>query len=555
MAEEPGSGTATTGAVTLPLASRPAVPNPPGRAVGWSATAAIAASILLMFAVSAAGPSAVVPALPQTWPAPPWWLPLHLSSRSAEAATVAAIILGALGVGCGLVAVRRGARPPARLLLAAGLTAIAVFTVLPPAGSSDSLSYAAYGRIAVIGRSPYLMTPAQLRASGDAIGRQTTRNWQDSPSLYGPLATGTEWVAAKLGGTSIDLIIFWLKVWLALAFGAVAVALDRLLRAEPAARARAHLLWTLNPLMLWAVMAGAHVDGLAAGLGFLGLIVARQQLKTLRALAAGLLIGLAAAVKLPFALFGIGFAWAARRSVPALVAAAAGAGLVLVVGYLITGPAALSDLRADGSRVALDSLWRVFYGFGSRPGWVIPAAALAWVLLAALLAWRLPPGSAGRPAIRPALAVSVAWLLIWPMQRAWYDAMAFCLLAAFPASRLDWLLLARSVPATLDMITAATWRPAAHRAHAALHGAGRAHPRASSWPHAVAVQIGRLLIPEARLAAVIAAVALCLTGAWGLWQPPPAERIGPVRPSRAAPPGRCPERGIDHNGLKQDGVP
>jgi hypothetical protein len=45
----------------------------------------------------------------------------------------------------------------------------------------------------------------------------------------------------------------------------VALGLDRLLRSDPARRARAHLLWSVNRLMLWALMAGGHLDVLAAG--------------------------------------------------------------------------------------------------------------------------------------------------------------------------------------------------------------------------------------------------------------------------------------------------
>ena len=186
-------------------------------------------------------------------------------------AIYAAVILGAAGVGCALLAVRRGARPAIRPILAGAAIAVAVLTVLPPAGSTDSISYATYGRIADIGHNPYVMTPAQLRASGDPIGLQTTRNWENDPSLYGPLATGAQWGAARLGGTSIGRIIFWLKLLFAVAFGAIALTLDRLLRGDPAARIRAHLLWTVNPLMLWAVLGGGHIDGLAAGLGLIGL--------------------------------------------------------------------------------------------------------------------------------------------------------------------------------------------------------------------------------------------------------------------------------------------
>ena len=142
-----------------------------------------------MIAVSVAGPSAVIPVIPRTWPEPPLWLPLHPSQVTVTAAIYTAIALGAAGVGLGLVAVRRGARPNLRLLAAAAVTAIAVLAVLPPAGSTDSLSYAAYGRITVLGHNPYVMTPEQLRATGDPIGQQTTRNWQSDPSLYGPVAT------------------------------------------------------------------------------------------------------------------------------------------------------------------------------------------------------------------------------------------------------------------------------------------------------------------------------------------------------------------------------
>ena len=52
-------------------------------------------------------------------------------------------------------------------------------------------------------------------------------------SVYGPVATAAEWGAAELGGTSLARITFWLKLEEALAFGAVILALDRLLRADP----------------------------------------------------------------------------------------------------------------------------------------------------------------------------------------------------------------------------------------------------------------------------------------------------------------------------------
>jgi hypothetical protein len=37
-------------------------------------------------------------------------------------------------------------------------------------------------------------------------------------------------------------------------FLGVAYGLDRMLRSDPARRVRAHLLWTVNPLLLWGVV-------------------------------------------------------------------------------------------------------------------------------------------------------------------------------------------------------------------------------------------------------------------------------------------------------------
>ena len=45
-----------------------------------------------------------------------------------------------------------------------------------------------------------------------------------------------------------------------------------MLRAHPARRLRAHLLWTLNPLLIWGLVAAGHLDVLAAAAGLLGLL-------------------------------------------------------------------------------------------------------------------------------------------------------------------------------------------------------------------------------------------------------------------------------------------
>ena len=484
--------------------------------LGWIAAAAITISLLFMMIVCAAGPSAVVPAIPRTWPVPPLWFPLHFSQVTVAMLIYSAIVLGAAGVACGLVAVRRGARPNLRLLVAGVIIAIIVLALLPPGGSTDSLSYAAYGRIALLGHNPYVMTPSQLRATGDPIGLQTTRNWAVDPSLYGPVAIVADWTAAKLGGITISYIVFWLKVMFALSFGVIALVLDRLFRGDPAARARAHLLWTVNPLMLWAVVGGDHIDGLGAGLGILGLLVARTatsgpgaKIPPARALAAGLLVGAAIGIKAPYFPLGLALAWSCRNSIKAAVAAGVGGVVALVPGYLLAGPAALRDLVRTGSNlVTFDSFWRLFYapfGYNGMPRGLELFAAAGCVVMAALLAWRLPAGPPHLPVIRPAMVLMLAWLLVWPLQRPWYDAIAFCLLAVFPASRLDWLLLIRAVPAAMAVATGA--------------GGGPLHHSPPVWLMHVIGYVGNDVSPWVRLGTAVAAVILCVLGAWTLRQP------------------------------------
>jgi hypothetical protein len=503
-------------ASALPASAPPASALPAGR-LGRVALACIGSSLLTMIVVSAAGRSKAVVSLPRPGLGPPWWIPLHPAAWLVTVALWAAALAGAGGVTAGLVAARRGWRPPVKMLVVAALAATAALAVLPPAGSTDTLDYAAYGRMVAIGHDPYVMTPQQLRLSGDPVGAAAPTPWETKHSLYGPLATIEQGTAAILGGTSAARITFWLKVWNALAFALVVLALDRLLRADPAGRVRAQMLWSLNPLLLWGLVAAGHVDTVAAAVGFLALalvspsLVGRGQAggkpSVPAGLAAGALVGMAADIKITFVLFGLGIALAARRSVRTVLAAGAGALAVLVPSYLWFGPPAIAVLfyRDDGA--TSDNFYQLFSRpFGlARPPDLLLVAVLVLVAVGWLLLRRLPDGAPGWPAIRPALALSLAWLLVWPFQRPWYDAMVFCLLALFPASRLDWPVLARLGAGTFYSMP------------------GMPGPLPAVFFGLLPVE-QRLLVPLIRLAALLAVMALGLTGAW-----PPRRRAGPPR--------------------------
>ena len=319
--------------------------------------------------------------------------------------------------------------------------------VIPPVDNGDPLYYAAYGRIATLGHSPYAMAPVQLMPLIDPIRAAVPFHQQDPPSRYGPVATGTEAAASELGGTSVARTLFWLKVWNALAYLAVVLALDRVVRSDAARRARAHLLWSVNPLMLFALLANGHNDVLAAAAGVTALFTL-QTVTPRRGLLAGLLLGLAAAIKAPYLLFGAGLAWAARRSPRTLATLALGTIATLTPGYLIYGHNAITATTSGlASGEQPDLLW---HEAARALGWQHAAATtntvglLASVILAAILLWRMPPGPRDMPAIRVALALTLGLLVASPKQYASYDAMLFPLLAVFPVSRLDWIAVVRT---------------------------------------------------------------------------------------------------------------
>ena len=240
----------------------------PGRAgaAGCAGLIAIGVSVVCTFAVAVSGPSVMEPALPGRPGQPPWSLGLHPSPYLAVGLTAAALAAGTVGLVLVLRAVRGGWSVPARAVLAAGLLAAAALTLVPPFGSSDHLSYAAYGRMLVTGHNPYTTTPAQLAALGDPIAR-AVQDWARSPSVYGPLATAIQALAALVGGTSVRLTVFVLGLANLAAFAGTALLLHRMTRGHPARQLRAALLWAANPLLLQVLVAGAHVDSQAVVFG------------------------------------------------------------------------------------------------------------------------------------------------------------------------------------------------------------------------------------------------------------------------------------------------
>jgi alpha-1,6-mannosyltransferase len=515
--------TNTSAAEGTPAATRAGspVPVPPGtRRLTVLAAAGLGTALVIMIACTLLRRGWMLPHLTMPPIGPPWEIPVrHVRIDVVTYLLWASAVLSAGGLAAGLVAVQRGARIRPRILLAGGLLVIAVLTVLPPAGSTDLLDYAAYGRLLALGHSPYVITPYHLRAIHDAFATSVPLKWDRNVSVYGPLATAEQYLVAVLGGTSPARVVFWLKLANAGAFAGVALVADRLLRGDPAQRLRAHLLWTVNPLLLWDLMAAGHLDVLAAAVGLLGLLVlGRQQPGATpsigRAAAAGALLGVAADIKINYVLFGIGLAWALRRSLTGLAAAAGAALAVLVPSYAAFGRPAVKALVARRNQASADNFYRMLLPHGLMPHLALLATALV-LAVAALVLWRLPQALPDRPAIQPALAVSAAWLFFWPYQLPWYDVMIICLLLLYPASRLDWLVLARLTAGTISNMPGDPYMERGHWLRMTDHWA----------VHVVA--------PIVIFAAAIGLVVLCVTGAWHLREPPgrPPGARAPLRPA------------------------
>ena len=427
------------------------------------AVAAIPASIGLMIARGAAGPAKPLPSFAAAPPWPPWFVQLHLAPWGTPLMSWIAVLLGAIGFVAALIALRRGWQPSPKRLIAGSVIAVLALMLTLPIATGDPLYYTAYGRIATLGHNPYAAGANQFLSARDPVAEAVRQYVPLPPSRYGPVATLTEEAASAIAGDSPARTLFWLKVWNAIAYLVLVVVLDRLMRPDRMRQARAHLMWSLNPLMLFLVMADGHNDVLAAVLGTTALFAVRKSAAA-RTFWAGVLLVLATAVKASYGLFGAGMAWAVRRSPRALCALAAGAAAVLVPTYLLGGRRVVSattfGLVGGEHTNLLYYEFAHFTGHGEAVAVTNVIGLLVCGALALVLLWRLPSGPPDLPGVRVTLALALALLIASPYQQAWYDAMIFPLIAVMAVSRLDWIAAAHTI--VLSVISVPYFYPKSH---------------------------------------------------------------------------------------------
>src|SRR5260221_85314 len=98
-------------------------------------------------------------------------------------------VLACLGLAGMLWAHSQGWRPDPRRLLLASAGIVAVMVSLTPVGSSDTASYAAYGRIAALGGNPDLTNPQRFLGANSPYQLAVGVPWKATPCVYGPEAT------------------------------------------------------------------------------------------------------------------------------------------------------------------------------------------------------------------------------------------------------------------------------------------------------------------------------------------------------------------------------
>jgi alpha-1,6-mannosyltransferase len=422
----------------------------------------IAATALTVF-TGFLGPSAVTLTLGprQSW-LPPWHLPSGLLTPNewlVSLMVIAIILMGAVGLWVGLRAIAGGWQPNVRKLFGLGTGLSFVTILVPPLTSADVLIYAGYGRLYVIGRDPYDVTIGEvIRSQFDPVMRYVEQPWYDTPSVYGPIMTTVQWGANMLGGENMHDIVFWLQLSSVLPFLAASAIVVRMARGDAPRQARATLLSIANPMLIWAVVAGAHNEALAIMFALLGLNFMRKN-----PFLAGLGIGLAGCTKLSIGLWGVAMLWAYRRDLKKAAVLCLGTGIPMGLAYIVWQPTAFGQVLRNGTYVSVGSwanppfrLLELFLGeWGAKTVVGVIAytglVVIAW-MLARVIPWTAAPGlpRGADPrldpmtvALRTSLILSVAWLTTSMYTLAWYDLLAWMPLALMVASKLDRILLLR----------------------------------------------------------------------------------------------------------------
>jgi alpha-1,6-mannosyltransferase len=437
----------------------------------YALTGIVGATALTVL-TGALGPSAVALRLgPRESYLPPWYLPSGIVEPNEWVVSImiwSAIIVGAAGLWIGMRALADGWKPNPRKIFGLGAALSLVTVLVPPLTSADVLMYAAYGRLQVIGRDPYEITPAEIfRGQYDPVLRWTERPWQDTPSVYGPITSFLQWSANRLGGENMHDIIFWLQIFAVVPFILACAGVVLLAHGDHRRQARAALFTMANPMLIWAVVAGAHNEAVSVMFAVGGFLFIRKN-----PFLAGIGIGLAGCAKISIGIWGLAMLWAYRREPRKALLLCIGTAIPMGLCYVVWQPTAFFQAVRNGGYVSVGSWANPVFRFldlfmeGSQAKIVVGLISyaglfvIAW-MLSQVVPWSPAPGLPGgvdpqsdslTVAIRTALVLSVAWLITAMYTLSWYDLIAWMPLALVAASKLDRIMLLRVAALSLAYV-------------------------------------------------------------------------------------------------------
>jgi len=236
---------------------------------------------------------------------------------------------------------------------------------------------------------------------------------------------------------------------------------------DPRRQARAALLTVANPILIWAVVAGAHNESLSVMFAVAGMLFMRKN-----PFLAGIGIGLAGSAKLSIGLWGLAMLWAYRREPKKALLLCAGTAVPMGLAYVVWQPTAFFQVLRNGGYVSVGSWAHPFYQFfnlfltPTNAKIVVGVISYAGLIVIAWMLSRTVPWTAvpGLPrgadlrtdpltiALRTALVLSVAWLITAMYTLSWYDLMAWVPLAVLATGKLDRLMVVRGAPLSLAYV-------------------------------------------------------------------------------------------------------
>jgi hypothetical protein len=353
-------------------------------------------------------------------------------------------ILACLGLAGMLWAASQGWRPDPRKLLLASTVIVAIMVCLTPVGSSDTASYAAYGRIASLGRDPYSANSLVfLKAHDPAYFSVVGQLWQHQPSVYGPVATWIQDFAATIGGSSVQTTI-WVLMMLN---GAMFLAVGLLLLKTSDDPVRATLFWTANPVLIQQLVGGGHFDTFVAASAITAIQLARRYRSVWADLAIGVIIGIGCGVKITAVLVALGLAWPLlqRREYLRLARIAVLAMATLSLEYSAFGMGALKPLFGGSTWVTLPSPLWIVKSIGDElhvsTALLISILWLTAMFVVAWLVYQRISADQPREVVAP-FALTYAWVVVAPWMFAWYTALPWVALTQVPRNRMTrWLTI------------------------------------------------------------------------------------------------------------------